>query len=42
VGAEITTLEPDTPTLMMPAPSNDSDPASIAPDEADVVVFPTA
>lgn len=41
-GAEITTLELETPTETMPAPSKETEPAAITPLDTDDVVFPTA
>jgi hypothetical protein len=38
----MTTELPATPTLTIPAPSKESDPAAITPDDASLVVFPTA
>lgn len=42
VGTEITTLDPLMPTEAAPAPSNDSEPAAITPEDVEVVVLPTA
>lgn len=41
-GPEITTLLFDTPTETAPAPSNDTEPAAMTPDETEEVVLPTA